>query len=134
VIIDANVAIKWLVDEEHASVARTYQTRTDLIAPDLMDIEVANALGRIRRRRSISHVDALRLWEGFVQAPIIRIPWRELARDAFRLSLELHASFYDCSYLALALAMNDMFVTADRKFVNAVSSRPALAAHVRALV
>lgn len=125
-IIDASVATKWLVDEPDSARATELLLRTDLSAPDFLDLELANTLGRFARRGLISNESASDLWTSAFSLPVIRFEWQGLASQGLALSLELGAAFYDCLYLALALEQDDVVVTADARFVRAVQSRPAL--------
>ena len=59
VVVDASVAVKWLIVEEDADIARELATSgEDLHAPRLMAPEVANALWRKARLGEIERGDA----------------------------------------------------------------------------
>ena len=59
-IVDASVALKWLVVEEHASRAvDLLQSGSDLFAPRLIIDEVANALWKKCRRQHLKPSEAL---------------------------------------------------------------------------
>jgi predicted nucleic acid-binding protein len=98
-IVDASVAVKWLVDEEHGAEAIALLDRDLLIAPDLLPTEVRNALlARVRH--------------GF---EVALAPTGTLLGRAFELGLSLAHPIYDCVYLALALERELTLVTADRR-------------------
>ena len=122
-VVDASVAVKWLVVEQDADIARELATSgQDLHAPRLMASEVANALWRKARVGEIERRAA-----GVLLAAVPEMPvrWRAdeiVSADAVRLALALDHPVYDCMYLALAHRMGATVVTADRRFVTAVAS------------
>ena len=121
-VVDASVAVKWLVVEEDANVARELATSDhDLHAPRLMASEIANALWRKARAGGMERRAA-----GVLLANLPDIPGRWSAdefvsADAVRLALALEHPVYDCVYLALAHRIDAKVVTADRRFANAVA-------------
>lgn len=132
-IVDANVAYKCLVSEHLSDQAATVLTDRSLYAPSILDYEIASVLTRDVRRHRIAQAGSIRLWQAFQRIDIIRVDWRSQADGAFDLSLSLNATFADCLYLALAIALDDRLVTADERFVRAVASAPALRGRVVSL-
>ncbi len=128
-IIDASVAVKWVVPEigsDHAAALATYR----LSAPDLLDAECAHVLWVKVARGEIGEADALTRIARLIAAPVDRIPCRELASAALKLSIDLGHPAYDCLYLALAIRTAAPLVTADTKFLRAVAAHPYLASHI----
>jgi predicted nucleic acid-binding protein len=119
-IVDANVAAMWLVEETHSIRAAKLITRTDLAAPDIIDVEIGQTLTRRTRQRLLDADQARRLWAETLSLPITRRSWNDHAEAAFSLSLRLRATFNDCIYLALALSSDDVLITADERFVRSV--------------
>ena len=121
-VVDASVAVKWLVAEEDADVAdQLAASGQELHAPRLMASEVANVLWRKARVRQIARADA-----GAAMALLVDMPvrWNDdetVSADAVRLALALDHPVYDCVYLALAHRIGATVVTADRRFVTAVA-------------
>ena len=122
-VVDASVAVKWLVAEEDTDVAQELATSDhDLHAPRLMASEVANALWRKARAGEIERRAA-----GILLANVPNMPVRWgadeiVAADAMRLAQALDHPVYDCVYLALAHRVGATMLTADRRFVTAVAS------------
>jgi predicted nucleic acid-binding protein len=81
-------------------------------------------------RAEISESDALTRISRLIAAPVDRVPCRELASAALKLSIDLGHPAYDCLYLALAIRAAVPLVTADQKFLQAVASHPYLASHI----
>ncbi|MDE0275073.1 MAG: type II toxin-antitoxin system VapC family toxin [Defluviicoccus sp.] len=121
-VVDASVAVKWLVAEVDADVAEELATSGhDLHAPRLMASEVANALWRKARTGEIERRAA-----GILLADVQDMPVRWgadeiLSANAARLALALDHPIYDCVYLALAHRIGATVVTADRRFANAAA-------------
>jgi predicted nucleic acid-binding protein len=117
-VIDASVAIKWVVMESGHSFARELlDGRDELHAPDLVLVETANVLWKKMRRKEINFdhasaaIDALpRLFDS------LSAPGPLLAR-AMELSAEMDHPIYDCLYLACAENLRATFVTADDRLV-----------------
>ncbi len=115
-VIDASVAIKWLVEEEGTVEALTILEKGELSAPDLLIAECANILWKKVRRQELSEEEAqigARLLE---QVDIEILPTRHLLGSTTRLAVLLDHPAYDCIYLALAIERDRRFVTADERF------------------
>lgn len=122
-VVDASVAVKWLIAEDGSDIAREMAARGKrLHAPRLMASELANALWRKARLGEIERGDA-----GIMLASVPQMPvrWGDdeiICGDAVRLALALDRPVYDCVYLALAHRIGAIVVTADLRFVNALAS------------
>ncbi len=122
-VIDASVAVKWLVEEEGSdAAARLLAGDDDLHAPHLMVSEVANALWRKARSGEIERSQV-----GASMAVVSEMPVRwsadeEVGADAVRLALALDRPVYDCVYLALAHRIGAQLVTADIRFAQALAA------------
>jgi predicted nucleic acid-binding protein len=132
-IVDASVAMKWLRPEPDTAVALQLLGSIDLTVPDSLYWELGHALTRLGRQRVIAADKARDLWDRLNGLPITRVHAGAHMGAAFDLSLRLNASFYDCLYLALALTVDEVLVTADQRFLNAAAAA-GLAAHVVPLV
>jgi predicted nucleic acid-binding protein len=123
-VIDASIALKWVVEEESTSAALALRQRAKLIAPELLVAECANVLWKKVRRDELSKEEALlaaRLLQG---AEIELRPTRSLMEAAARLAIELDHPAYDCVYLALAEENRCHFVTADERFLRRLGQAP----------
>ena len=123
-VIDASVAVKWLVVEEDADVAQELETSGhDLHSPRLMASEVANALWRKAREGEIERRAAGILLANVPDMPVRWGADEIVSADARRLALALdHSGISDCVYLALAHRIGAIMLTANRRFVTAVAS------------
>ncbi len=115
-VIDASLAIKWLVEEEGTVEALTILEKAKLSAPDLLIAESANIFWKKVRRGELSEDEAQVAARLLEQADIEILPTRHLLGSATRLAVELDHPAYDCIYLALAMERNWQFATADDHF------------------
>lgn len=119
-VVDASVALKWVVEEEGSEAALALKGR-DLAAPSLMRVEAANALRTLAARRAIAPAEALDLLGLLQEAPVTLVePDDVLERRALEIALELGHPVYDCVYLALTERMGRRLVTADGRLLRAV--------------
>lgn len=120
-IVDASVAVKWVVDEDGSGAAAELEGNK-MAAPDLLPVECASALWAKARRGELDPPAVQERVQALLAAPVRLVPAAELVASATQLALELGHPVYDCLYLALALRENDHLVTADRRLVTAVQS------------
>jgi predicted nucleic acid-binding protein len=127
-VIDASVAIKWVIDEPGTNQAILLR-RKRLFAPELLIAECATILWKKVRRQELSEAEAILAARLLQRADIGLEPMHPLLEAATRLALVLDHPAYDCIYLALAETLSCAMVTADeRLYRKSVSSR--LAGHV----
>ncbi len=121
-VVDASVAVKWLVAEEDSESAnRLAAGAEDLHAPRLMASEVANTLWRKARLGEIGRDRAGVLMAALTEMPVRWNVDETLCADAVRLALALDRPVYDCVYLALAHRVGAQVITADVRFANALA-------------
>lgn len=123
IVIDASVAVKWLVAEELSEFA-TRLLGQELAAPALIEAEVTNVLWSKVRRGELSDSEAEACVATFQRAPVRILQMQQLLVPAFRLAVTLAHPVYDCLYLALAWQLNAVLVTADRRFAMAARNHP----------
>ena len=123
-MVDASVAVKWLLPEVHSEAARRLFERKEVEfwAPDLIWSEIGNVLWKKCRRAEMPVDEAGELFEAFRHLPLRTHSSQALAGTAWILATDFDRSFYDSLYLALALHRACPFVTADRKLYNALEA------------
>lgn len=128
VVVDASLAVKWLVNEVHTerafALARSWaRSRTQPVAPYLMPVEVSNALHKRVVRGELSLQAATHLLDGLLSAGIeLREP-AGLHRQALELAARLQLdAVYDAHCLALAESTGCELWTADQRFYEAAKS------------
>lgn len=116
-VVDASVAIKWLIDEEDSDIALAFRDE-DMIAPALLRVEASNVLRTLVSRKAIATDTALSLLDLLQRAPVdIADHDDALERRALEIALKLEHPVYDCFYLALAERTGRTLITADKRFV-----------------
>ena len=124
VTVDASVAVKWFVAEDHRKEARSLLgPRIERTAPDLLPVECASVIWKKARRGEIRSVAPF-LDEITRLSRIIRIqPSDTLLKEATETALRIGHPVYDCLYIACASRTGSVLVTADRKLAQVVSDR-----------
>jgi predicted nucleic acid-binding protein len=122
-VIDASVAIKWVITEEGTEAAnRLRRSGTNFHAPDLLVPETGNILWKKVQRGELTQTEAHAACGILRLARIDIHAMRPQASLALQLAVELQHPVYDATYLALAKALNVPIVTADRRLVKKVSA------------
>jgi predicted nucleic acid-binding protein len=125
-VFDASVVVKWFLDDPLAGAAHDARlTFRPAVAPDLMLIEVANALRRYVIRGELQAGAAeenlsvtKEVVELFDHAPLLD--------EAFSLACRFNHSMTDCLYAVLARRLNLPLVTADGKLARKLASLDGL--------
>ncbi len=133
VIVDASVAMKWVLDEPGCEAAIALVAGERLAAPDLMFVECANVLWKKVRRGEIEPAAARQALAAIGSASVRVIAAQTHLSDALSIALELGQTAYDSLYLAVAVAERAMLVTADTRFAAAAQAHPSYARSVRIL-
>lgn len=123
VIVDASVVVKWFSVENLHGEARELLTRPEpLFAPDILIVELANAMWVKVSREEIEAAEAVRAVTAVSGhgEPALR-PSVPLASRAFELAQQLGHPVHDCVYLALARELDLVLLTADRRFAAAAA-------------
>jgi predicted nucleic acid-binding protein len=117
-VVDASVIIKWYVPEGDYEAARAMRTgETALAAPDLLFAETANIVWKLVRRGEMTSSRGIEIIEEIVAAPFITVSNQSLAQDALDLAIATGLSAYDASYVALAIRLDKILITADERLV-----------------
>ena len=123
IVVDASVLASALIDdgEDGDRIRRRLEAEELLVAPEIVDLEVANAwrrdllAGRIAKDRSQQAIDDLAAMRLF------RTPHQPLMARIWELRHNLTA--YDAAYVALAEALDATLLTADGRSTRAPSLR-----------
>lgn len=116
-VIDASIAVKWVVEEDGTAEALTLRHRAKLIAPELLIAECANILWKKVRLDELSKAEALTAARLLQAADIELLPMRILFEAATRMSIEIDHPAYDCIYVVMAVENKCQFVTADQRLL-----------------
>lgn len=118
IVVDASVAVLGLLTD---GIARAQLATETLVAPHLVDSEVAHALCSKVARGEVRPDDGERAVRTWARLGIERLPVTGLLDRVWELRQNLSA--YDASYVALAEALDCSLVTADRRLAGAPGPR-----------
>ena len=123
IVVDANVAIKWVVEQAHFERAREIVARgIHLIVPAMFVAEVTNTLWSYVRTHQIAPQQARAGLRSILEQISLIENDADLAGEALSIGSELNHAPYDCFYLVLAMHRNAPLVTVDRRFINRLAN------------
>jgi predicted nucleic acid-binding protein len=126
-VVDASVALKWVLPEEDSELAEGLLDRgVRLCAPAFIYVELANALWFQMRAGKLNETEAAGCMRDLRQAPLELWDGEEPLPSTLEWAHRLDHAVYDCAYLAVALRLDGTYVTADRRFWQKTSTRDEL--------
>jgi predicted nucleic acid-binding protein len=129
ICVDASVAVKWLLIEEHSELARRLLVTSlgnaeQLVAPPLLPSDITNAVRQRIRRGDILPDEGPALLADFLAIPVVLHASELLYQRALAIAVDLGLSAtYDAQYVALSELLGAAFWTADERLFNAAASR-----------
>ncbi|NDY58372.1 type II toxin-antitoxin system VapC family toxin [Desulfovibrio sulfodismutans] len=125
IILDASVAAKWFTSEPGGDAAAAYmRSGIDLYAPDFFLIEMDNLLAKFVRRGDMTRLEAEEARETLAGQPILYFETSELRDHAWEIATMTGRAMYDCLYVALAVALEGVMVTADARLAQGLMGTP----------
>jgi len=122
-IVDASVAAKWFIEEEHNSIAlHVLSENNKLHAPEFFLLEMDSIFCKWIRRSIITLEEGNDIRSALRQFPIQYHPLQSILDSAFAIANLTHRSIYDCLYIALAVLLKGKMITADQRLHNIVST------------
>lgn len=132
IVVDTSVVVKWFAEEDNSDrTLELLRSQEEFAAPDLLVLEVANALMTKVRLSELLEVHAERSLSSLPDFMAVLYPMVDLIDEAWELAFQLRHPVYDCVFLALALRLDLKLVTADEKFLR--KALPRFAGRVEAL-
>jgi predicted nucleic acid-binding protein len=122
-VIDAGIALKWVVWEAGTEAALALRLEARLIAPEILLADCASLLCKKAARGELVRDEALLAARLLQAAGVELVPTRPLLEAAMLIALDLQHPVHDCIYIALAAARNCRLVTADPVLVRSVAQR-----------
>ena len=121
-VIDASVAAKWVIAEDHSDRAAALLDCEQLHAPDHWLAEAVNFVWARAFRGELDAGDAAERAQALTQAPVIGAALPGLMPRAFEIATARSVTVYDALYVSLAEKLGLPLVTADRKLVRALAA------------
>jgi predicted nucleic acid-binding protein len=122
-IVDASIAIKWVVEEEGTQAAVDLRSRFRFASPELLVPECANILWKKTQRGELTREEAILAARLLEHSGIEFLSMAGLLERSASLAIELSHPAYDCAYLAAAAQMGARFVTADNRLLRMIAER-----------
>ena len=126
IVIDANVVVKWFIEEKNSTKARILRDKfigkeIKLITPSLLYFEVMNALKYSKLFNQAELNDAGESLENY-GLNVITIK-KKIREQMVKIAVEHDLSIYYASYLGLSIAMETILCTADEKIIKKLPQR-----------
>lgn len=124
-VVDASVAAKWYFPEDLTERADAVLEKAgEILAPDLLVLEVAQLAWKRARRGEIGEASADRIVAELRKVPFDLKPAADLISAALPLALNHGFTLTDAFYIALAVQADCPLVTADRRLYDALRAGP----------
>jgi predicted nucleic acid-binding protein len=124
VVVDASLAVKWFAREPGSEMAAALLAGAQaLVAPDIMPLEVANALWKKVQRQDVAPDDVAPALTRLLGLDVVLSPTVDLLQPAVRMALEIVHPVYDCVYLVLAEERGAPIASADIRLRQAARAR-----------
>jgi predicted nucleic acid-binding protein len=126
IVVDASVIVAALVDDsdEGVRLRRRLDAEEVVCAPEIVDLEVANAWRRDLRIGRLDEGRCQRALDDLTKIHMARMPHRPLMSRVWELRYNLTP--YDAAYVALAEALGVTLLTVDGRSTRAPSLRCAV--------
>ncbi|MGH7192598.1 MAG: type II toxin-antitoxin system VapC family toxin [Candidatus Saccharimonadales bacterium] len=130
-VVDASVAVKWMLPaageplaREAADLLEAY-TRGEIqfIVPDLFWIECGNVFWKAARQGRLTSEAAGSAVTDLMDLDLSTVPSKSLLDKALVIAIGFERTLYDAMYVALAIESKGHLVTADERLANTLASR-----------
>ena len=124
-VIDASVAVKWYVPEVYEQEAtRLKKTGGIFHAPELILPEFGNIIWKKVIRKELTDQEGQRIITAFAAEKLLLHSHQTTLRAACTGAATTGQTVYNWTYLGLAISLSGPFVTADKRFYQALQSTP----------
>jgi len=122
-VVDASIAVKWVVEEDGTDDALALRSRFRFAAPELLIPECANILWKKVLRGELAHDEAMLASRLLERSGIDFLSMTGLLEETTNLAVALSHPAYDCAYLSAARRAGSRFVTADARLLRMLAER-----------
>ncbi|RWA81793.1 type II toxin-antitoxin system VapC family toxin [Mesorhizobium sp.] len=122
-VIDASIAVKWVVEEDGTPLALGLRHGHRFAAPELLTVECANIFWKKVQRGELSREEAKLAANLLERSDIELFGMRGLLAKATELATDIGHPAYDCMYICLAMSRNWRFVTADERLTRVLNQK-----------
>lgn len=123
IVVDTNVlAYLYLPGDHTAAAENLFEREPEWAAPVLWRSEFRNILAGYTRRKTLTFDQACSL-QSEAESLLAGAEFEVDSRAVLELVRDSDCSAYDCEFIALAIKLNTMLVTADKKLLRAFPAR-----------
>lgn len=127
-VLDASVAVSWVLKRPQTPAAlrlrQAFRNQVhELIAPSHFPAEIASALTKSERQKTLVVGHVRPLLEDILRTPPAFHPYEPLLLRATDISSQTRVALHDCLYVSLAEREGCELVTDDQKLLNALGGR-----------
>lgn len=127
-VVDASVCLKWVFEEEDSDKARILLKRYKedkyiLVAPDLWEYEIVNALATAVRRKKINPSKSRLFLKLILKGKPETIPLSTILPKCLENAQKYEISGYDSAYITLAKENKIFLISSDDKLVEKVADK-----------
>jgi predicted nucleic acid-binding protein len=116
IVVDASIATMWFASEPaSAAAARLLDGDDELLVPDLLYVETANALWKKQARGEITAEAVEESLSSLIALDLIVTPAKTLVTAASQLAVQARHPVYDCIYVVLSRRRGALLATADKR-------------------
>lgn len=120
-VVDASVAVKWYLPEIFEQQAALLLGRGhDLYAPELVLPEFGNIIWKKVKRNELEQDEADVIISDFSLLRLHVYSHKGIIQSAYAGAQATGQTVYDWTYLALAISLSCMFITADERFYKVI--------------
>ncbi len=124
-VVDASVAVKWFIPEIYYEAAlQLRNSEYELHVPKFVLLEIGNVLCKKQRQTELTREESALILKLLQSLPLHWHSDNIIFNQAVTIASETQRSLYDCMYLSLAILLDGLLVTADRKFYEALQNTP----------
>lgn len=126
-VVDASTCLKWIFDENDSLIARNLQREFEnnkvlLVAPNLWEYEITNALASAVRRKKISLNKSKAALKALLEARPEIMEITILLEKCLTNAQKYDLSAYDSAYVTLAIESEIPLISADDKLVSKINN------------
>lgn len=125
-VVDSSIYISYLLPDEKlpsgltSIINKFVNNKVDFVAPTIIKYEIGNAMKSAVKQKRLQEPEATAIYDTFLEFPIHY--FSQNYQKTLNLSFKYDLSFYDASYLALAIEKNAKLITLDKKLQDCIKA------------
>ncbi|WP_308467000.1 type II toxin-antitoxin system VapC family toxin [Rathayibacter soli] len=114
-LVDASAVVDVITDSPNSAAVLDRIRGQDLIAPEIVDVEVCSAMARLERANLVTSAETDRALALYRELPLHRVAHYDLMNFAWQLRHSVRVA--DAFYVACALAVDAPILTLDQRMI-----------------